>query len=486
MTEAAISGENTGRPDVLIIGAGISGLSLSWWLARQGLSVQIWEADNRVGGKIQSTQNDDGYLTERAAAMVMNFRPEITELIQGAGLEKAKAFRLPESEARRYLIHKDQLTALPMRLGAMVFSPLWSLKGKLRLMTEPFRPPSFRQDESVSQFVTRRLGREMLEKAMEPYVAGTLASDPDLASAQACLPRLTALEHNYGSITAGILVNRLLRRRTATVTETFSFHGGMTTLVDTLAQTPGVQIATGFKVRELTRKNGEWKVTASTPQGERTLTVPQMVVTTPSHAAAELLSPLDSELGGLLRGINYAPVNIVHMGFDRSAIRHPLDGTGFLVPRHGLSKENQALTGNLWMSSLFPDRAPEGKVLLTSYVGGARMPEVQDWDEAYCVQKILSSLTHFLGIKADPEMVRIDRHPQALPMYHGHYQARIQAIEACMQQLPGLYLAANYSGGVSVRDRIACSRIMAKQILANLPKPDLVESLATSVLRPNW
>ncbi|MDH4235564.1 MAG: protoporphyrinogen oxidase, partial [Gallionella sp.] len=218
--------------DVLIIGGGISGLASAWWLARSGLSVEVWEASKRSGGKIMSTRHD-GYLTERAASMILNFRPEVAELVREAGLESAKTSRLPAAETRRYLLHGGSLKALPMRLGAMVASPLWSLRGKLRLLAEPFIFSSGRADETVSEFITRRLGHEILEKAMEPFVAGTLAADADHVSAAAVLPRLTALERRYGSIGAGVLVNRLLRRRSASITDTFSFIGGMGTLVDT-------------------------------------------------------------------------------------------------------------------------------------------------------------------------------------------------------------------------------------------------------------
>ena len=473
------------KPDVLIIGAGISGLSLAWWLAREGLSVEIWEADKRIGGKIQSDKSEEGYLTERAASMVMNFRPEVTELLNESGLETAKTSRLPRAEAKRYLLHNGQLTALPMQLGAMVFSPLWSLRGKLRLFAEPFIPPLFRKDESVSRFIKRRLGKEMLEKAMEPFVAGTLAADPDQASAEACLPRLTALERKYGSITAGVMINRLLRKHTACGAETFSFRGGMQTLVETLARTPGVQIATSYQVNEINRTAKGWQVSATTADGQRTLDVSQVVVTAPAPHAAKLVSPLDNELASLLQEIQYAPVNIVHMGFDRSAIDHALDGSGFLVPRNEVRKSHHAITGNLWMSSLFSDRAPHNKVLLSSFLGGARKPEIQHWDEEQCLQSTLSSLTPLLGIKADPEMVRVDRQPQALPLYHGRHQARLQAIAERLQHYPGLHLEANYRGGVSVRDRIARSRIVAKQILDTLPKTELADNLNIPALRPN-
>jgi len=449
------------RVDVLIIGGGISGLASAWWLARSGLSVEVWEASQRSGGKIMSTRQD-GYLTERAAAMVLNFRPEVAELVRGAGLEPAKTARLPAAEARRYLLHKGRLKALPMRLGPMMTSPLWSLRGKLRLLAEPFIFSSGRTDESVSEFVTRRLGREVLEKAMEPFVAGTLAADVDQASAAAVLPRLMALEQRYGSIGAGVLVNRVLRRRTASITETFSFRGGMGTLVDALAKAPGISLRTGHLAQELVRERDGWQVTAATPHGQRSVSAYHVIVATPASAAAALVNPLDNELAELLRGIGYATVNVVHAGMARDAVGHPLDGTGFLAPKG----ESAALTGNLWMSALFPDRAPPGKVLLTSYLGGARAPQVADWDDGRLVDETLRTLRPLMDLKSDPEMVRIDRHCEALPAYHGAYQARMQAITARLQHIPGLHLEANYRGGVSVRDRLVCGHAVADRILA--------------------
>jgi len=448
------------KVDVLIIGGGISGLASAWWLARSGLSVEVWEASQRPGGKIMSTRQD-GYLTERAAAMVLNFRPEVAELVREAGLEPAKTARLPGAEARRYLLHRGRLNALPMRLGAMVASPLWSLRGKLRLLAEPFIFSSGRADETVSEFITRRLGHEILEKAMEPFIAGTLAGDADQASAAAVLPRLTALERRYGSITAGVLVNRVLRRRTACTTEAFSFRGGMGTLAETLAKTPGINLRTGHTAEELVREGDGWQAAAATAQGQRTVTARHVIVATPAPAAAALVKPLDNELAELLRGIGYAGVTIVHAGIARDAVGHPLDGTGFLAPKG----ESATLTGNLWMSTLFPDRAPPGKVLLSSYLGGARAPQVADWDEERLVDETLRTLRPLIGLKADPEMVRIDRNQQALPAYHGAYQARMQAITARLQHIPGLHLEANYRGGVSVRDRLTCGHAVATHIL---------------------
>ncbi len=447
--------------DVIIIGGGISGLSTAWWLAQAGISVQVWEADKHPGGKIKSRQQE-GYLTEQAASLLMNFRPEVAQLVSEAGLDTLKTQRLPQ--AQRYLLHHGELQALPMRIGGMLTSPLWSLRGKLRLLLEPFIPAGGTEDETVSQFVRRRLGNEMLEKAMEPFIAGTLAADPDQASAGATLPRLTALEQRYGSITAGVLAHRLLRRRTACNVDSFSFRGGMNTLINTLARAAGVQVFSNRQVKAIVPDKARWSVSATTPDGERNLTATHVVVATPAPAAASLLASVDSELATLLDDIHYAPLAVLHMGLNQHQVGHALDGTGFLTPR----QERQPFTGNLWMSSLFADRAPTGKVLLTTYLGGARHPEAAHWDNDHLVDEALRALTPLLNIKGSPEMVRIDRHAQALPLYHGAHLARDHAITKQLQAMPGLHVEANYRGGVSIRDRIARGQQLAQKIAGQL------------------
>ena len=449
--------------DVLVVGGGVSGLASAWWLARTGLSVAVWERARRPGGKIRS-HCQDGYTTERAAALIMNFRPEVNQLLAETGLDASKILRGPCSN--RYLVRDGRLLPLPMTLAAMIASPMWSWRARLRMALEPFIPKGRREHETVAEFIRRRLGRDMLEQAMEPYVAGPLASSPELAEARAVLPRLTALEQRYGSLALGVLVHKMLRRRSACATEAFSFAGGMSALVDSLVGTPGVAFRAGCEVTALQPTHDGWRVSATRAGSECTLHARQLVLSVPAHAAASLLAPLDSELGGLLAGIDYAPLSVVHLGLDRDTVRHPLDGTGFLVPRS--QRESRVLSGNLWMSALFPARAPDAKVLLTSYLGGTRRPEAAEWDDERSVSKVLSVLEPLLGLRGAPEMVRVDRHRRGLPLYHGAYQGRMQAIDERVARLPGLCLAANYQDGVSIRDRIVCGHAIARRVCTAL------------------
>ncbi|MCP4472594.1 MAG: hypothetical protein GY815_18270 [Gammaproteobacteria bacterium] len=213
--------------------------------------------------------------------------------------------------------------------------------GKLRLLAEPFIPRGKSENETVAEFVNRRLGSEVLEKAMGPFITGPLASDPDLASALATLPRLTALEKRYGSLTLGVLLHKVLRRRTAIETEAYSFRGGMATLIDTLARSDGVHFHSQRSVTELIPRGNAWTIHATSPQGEHSVRAKQVVLCVPADVAASLLEPVDDDLAKLLSGIEYAPISVVHTGFPEQAFSRPLNGAGFLVPRG----EGGAVTG---------------------------------------------------------------------------------------------------------------------------------------------
>lgn len=467
--------------EVLIIGGGLSGLSTAFALSRLGIRVRVWEADERVGGLIRS-RREAGYLTERAAALVLNFRPEVTRLLGDCGLAVARVGGDAAQRRRRYLVKGGRLRAVPARLPALLLSDLWSPYTKVRVLTEILAPRREIDGESVADFIRRRLGPEILESAIDPYVAGTLAGDPAACEARSTLPRLTGLESRYGSIGLGVLVNRLLRRRNGQVQETFSFAGGMQQLTDTLAQAPGVSVDTRHAAIEMIPAPQGWRVLSTGPSGPVECRSRQLVLSIPAARAAALLAPLDTGLGRLLGEIRYAPLAVVHLGFERRRIAHPLDGIGFLTAR----RDGLNVNGNLWLGSLFPERAPPGHTLLTSYLGGARHPERADWDDQQLIDAVLADLERLLGLGAPPVYARIDRHPEALPQYAGHYSARLGAIAAGLRRLPGIELAANYSGGVSARDRMVQGIATASRIAERLregtrrrvPRPLLAASAA--------
>ena len=464
--------------DILVVGGGISGLSIAQRLMLEGACVEVWDKEVQPGGQIRS-KSQDGYLTERAAAMLLNFRPEVNQFIAESGLDSCKRPRADISH--RYVANNGQLHAIPMKLGPFLASDVWSTRGKLRMVLEPLVRTGSSEDETVSQFITRRLGREVLDKAMAPYITGLLASDPDQANARTVLPRLVALEKRYGSIGMGVFAHRVLKRRTGTETEAFSFRNGMATLVKSLACSHGMCFRGGHTVTNLSRSGDRWQVTANNSAGECTVNARQVVMSVPAYTAAALLSGHSTELAQLLKDIEYAPLVVVHTGFDRKTIKHPLDGNGFLTQ----GNNGTSLNGCMWMSSLFSNHAPPGKALLSNYLGGARHAEAATWADERLVSETMKVLRPLLGIHGEPEMVHIDRHQQGLPLYHGNYYKRMQRLGHLLAQLPGLHAEANYRGGVSVRDRLICAMRSAEHVLLDIQSPSSTTySLPQLVLRP--
>lgn len=447
--------------DVLVVGGGISGLAIAHQLARSGLRVEVWEGAERVGGKIQ-TLVKQGYQLEQAASMVMNFRSDVDPFLRSAGLEAVKQQRSPT--VTRYLAEADRLVEVPTGIRKLLSTPLFTTAGKLRLLAEPLAPRSDKPDESIAEFVTRRLGKEFLDKVFEPYVAGPLASDVSLAEARATMPRLIELEKSYRSLALGAICRKLIHRGRAARPEVFSFNGGMGTLAQKLAGEGGFKVRNSMQVSELWPVKDGWMTRATSADGARTVFSRQLVLSTPAPAAATLVEQLDPELARQLRGIHYTPISIVHTGFKRSQVRHRLNGSGFLVPKHSGFTPN----GCLWMSSLFSDHAPEDRVLMSTYLGGARNPAAAAWDTERSQDAVMQMLGRLLGIKSDPDMLHVVRHASGLPLYHGAYSRRLAAIGDRLHLFPGLHLEANYKGGVSVRDRLLCAEKTACRILRQL------------------
>ena len=454
--------------DVIVIGAGISGLVVAAELAQQGGRVTVLESSAAVGGKIKSCHDSSGYLTESAASLLLNFRPDVQQFIERHNLDRHKVAKSSYSDQNRYLANNQQLFPVPISIGKLFSSSFWSWQTKLRLMVEPFIPKGGTEHESVSEFVRRRMGSDVLEKAMEPFVGGTLAGDPDSANAWSTLPRLTALEQKYGSITAGVIINKLLRRRSAMINDSFSFYHGMASLPQRLAQTEGITLKTRCRASQLQPHADGWQLEIESHNSAHPKTEiirsRKVIIATPAAAAASLVEQLNSDLATALQQINYAPLAVVHTGFRREKIHHPLDGTGFLIPR----RERRFINGNLWMSSLFERRAPAEQVLLTSYVGGARSPEKFALSDETLVQRCSDDINHFTHSHATPEWYKIDRHQQALPLYQQEHLQLMRHLSRAESQLGGLHLLGNYRGGVSIRDRVVQGTALANAISKEL------------------
>lgn len=434
--------------DIAIIGAGLCGLTAAHTLAQSGRSLAVLEASDTPGGVIRSIR-EDGYLVEAGPTTFQSTGQALMDLCQALDLPPVAA---TPSAKKRYLFLKGRLTPLPMNPLQFITSPVLSWRGKIRLAQEPWiQPLAGIQEESVAAFVRRRLGPEVLENLVGPFLSGVYAGDPEALSVFATFPRLTEWEESAGSIVRGAIQARKQSKKAVSPKAPYalmSFEGGMAALPQRLAETlpPGnLRLSTRVQALEKTDKGFLLRLSS----GE-SLEAQAVVMATPAQAAAHLIEPLSSNLATQLRNIPYAPIAVVHFGFERQNIPHPLEGFGFLVPR----TQKLPLLGSIWASSLFFDRAPAGQVLFSSFIGGALQPEVAQWTDEQIEKQVLVDLRQvFHSPSLATSYRRVFRYPDAIPQYQLGHNARLKAMaEALTQQLPGVFLTGNYLKGVSLND----------------------------------
>jgi len=456
-----------GACDVVVIGGGISGLSIAWRLQGSGYSVVLIDAAQRAGGTIGSSRHDS-CLIETGPNGTLETTPLVSELLGEVGIAAERIYANPLA-GNRYILREGRTIPLPLSPAALLATRLFSWRAKLALAREAFVPRAAAEaDESVAQFVGRRLGKEVLDYAINPFVAGVYAGDPALLSVRAAFPRLHELEQRYGSLIRGQIFGARARRRrlepSRQAASMLSFRDGMQTLTDAIArrlQRVELNTAATAVARDA---GGAWRVTAAAPSGEIELHARAVVTATPAHAAARLVRPLAPAAADALDAIPYPPVAAVVAAYDRTAIRHALDGFGILVP----AREKRRILGAIFSSTLFENRAPQGMALLSSFVGGMRQPELALSEEQAIADLVQEELAGILGAPPRARWVRVTRWARAIPQYTLGHLERIARLEAAERALPGLYFCANYRGGISVADCIKSGYAMAQRVAAAL------------------
>lgn len=433
--------------DAVVVGAGITGLTAAFRLARAGARVAVVEAGDRIGGAIE-TWRDDGWLFELGPNTVLDNQPAVGELIADAGLGDERLAAEPAGK-RRYLWKGDRLVPLPSGPPGFLTTPLFPLGAKLRLLREPWIAPvpaaeDGGREESIADFVRRRLGQDLLDYAVGPFVSGVYAGDPERLSVRWAVRKIWALEQEHGSLIRGALAKR---KGPAPGGAMISFHNGLETLPRRLAAAIGEGGDGGSGLylhtpcHRVVHDAGGFKIEAE----GFALAADRVVLAVPADAAAELLADATGGDSRIFAEVPYAPVAVVSLGFRRDDVAHPLDGFGFLAPR----KESLRLLGCLFPSSLFPGRAPAGHVALSAFAGGRTDPEVVGWDDRRLLELVTGELRQALGLRGDPVAARVRRWPRAIPQYeigHGRFVELARRIEA---DLPGLAVAGNFTGGAA-------------------------------------
>jgi oxygen-dependent protoporphyrinogen oxidase len=463
MIQAISMASPPGLP-IAVLGAGITGLSAAWHLRRAGAAVVVFEASDRVGGVIESIR-EDGWLRETGPNSVLEGPPELADAIAATGLESRRLYA-GEAAKNRFVVRQGRLQPMPASPGSFLRTRLFSSRAKLRLATEIFRARGRRSaEESVAEFTVRRLGREFLDYAIDPFVGGVYAGDPGRLSVRHAFPKLLALEQEHGSLLRGAIAKR--NSRGGPAGRLFSFPDGLAELPLALARDLGAAVRLRAPVLALRRQEGEWAVVHEQGGETRTERFSAVICALPGDALARLRIEGVPNAGGLsaLLEIEHPPVATVFTGFRREDVTHPLDGFGLLAPQ----VEHRRILGTLFSSSLFPRRAPTGHVALTTFVGGSRQPALGGLDDPELLRLVQAELAALLGVRAAPVFARVRRHPRAIPQYtlgYDRFQAACAAAEA---SAPGFYIGGNCRDGVSLSACLAAGKRLALAAGAAVP-----------------
>ena len=448
---------------IVVAGGGITGLAAAFTLreeaARRGVAIDltVLEAADRPGGHAR-TIVEDGFVVERGPNGFLDRGADTMALIDELQLRDRIVEANPASK-RRFILQGGTLRQVPESPPALITSDAIGWKGKLRLLREPWAAaPPRDKDETVFEFAERRLGREAAETFVDTAVAGISAGDSRALSVRSQFPVLKEWESAHGSLLKAMLARQ---KNGAGRPRLLNFDAGMGTLTSTLAAKLNGAVRTGAAIDRVDKSGGSWQVHV---RGGSPIAADRIIFAAPSHAASRMTAGLDRELSAALASIPYADLSVVALAYRAEAVARPLNGYGYLVKR----TEDLASLGVLWESSIFPNRAPQGAILLRVMLGGARRPEVAALGDQAVADLAAREAAGVLGLSGAPARQWICRWPSAIAQYNVGHDARIGTIKRLIAGHRGLHVCGTAYDGVSFNDAIASARKSAHAIMKEL------------------
>lgn len=460
------------RKRIAIVGGGIAGLAAAYRLQDLvSAEILLFERLHRCGGVV-STERRDGFILEAGPDSFLSTKPAGLALCEKLGI--ASTLQGPDPAKRgSFVLHGGRLFPIPegltglvpSRLEPLLDSELFSNAGKQRLLRElDTAALTGNDDESLASFVSRRFGREVYDYLIEPLMAGIYAGDGEDLSLAATFPQLRVMEREHGSVVQAISESRSSEAKpdAGRPPAFLAPASGMQAIVDHLEmRLRGIRILYGTSVQKLERDGAGFRLNAS---GDASTRVDAVILATPAHVSADLASNLDRDLQSALAAIPYSSTALVTVAYPRSAIAHPLDGYGYLVPR----AERKPILACTWVSSKFPDRAPPGFGLLRYFVGRAGQEEVLAADDAALLAIAKIEARDILGAEGEPVLERVQRWLRQMPQYTSGHLQRLETIQRRLQSHPRIALAGSAYRGVGIPDCILSGQMAAERIAFNL------------------
>jgi oxygen-dependent protoporphyrinogen oxidase len=470
--------------NITVIGGGIAGLSAAYTLQKEAAaanlaaSITLVDAGEKLGGKIV-TEQVDGFTIEGGPDCFIRQKPWAAELAHSLGIQ-SDLMGTNDHQRKVYVLDRGRLTPLPdgvmliipTRIMPFVLSPLISWPGKIRMGLDWFiKRRAEPGDETVGNFVRRRLGREALEKIAEPLLSGIHVSDPEKQSLLATFPRFRAIEEKHGSLIRGMLAERKAAQARQSAGAKpgsifMTFKQGVGRLPQALeAALTDCRILKQTRVESVTRSGGgQYRVELSS--GE-TLSADAVILATPAFVSADLLAALAPQTAGLLRAIDYVSTATISLAFRKQDIQKPFMGFGFVIP----GKEKRRISACTWTSYKFDHRAPQDHLLLRCFVGGPGKEHMVDLDDAAMVEVARAELAQILGLQAEPVLTRVYRWHKANPQYNlGHLEHVHSIFETCAGEAPGIRLTGSAYEGVGIPDCVNQGKKAAQAVIQFLQK----------------
>lgn len=457
---------------VLVIGAGISGLTTAYLLSKKGFDITVIEKNNSVGGSIESVF-ENGFLFDRGPNSALETTPVIGQLIKELGLEHELLYASKQAN-KRYILRNNTLHSLPMSPQGLIKTRLFSGKAKLRLMAEPFIGRS--NDgyyQSLAEFVKRRLGQEFLDYAINPFVAGVYAGRPEDLSVKSAFPKLYALEEKYGGLIIGTVRSIRERKKRAEIAKQsakmLSFKSGMIALPKAIEKYFGNNVLLSSEVISVDKNGSGFSISYQQEGTTNKIYCDAVLSTIPSYTASSIFTKYDNEFKTHAEAIYYPPVLVYYLVYDKKKIKQDLDGFGFLIP----AKENKSFLGALWSSVIFSDRTDESKAAFTLFIGGSRNPDFVKEDRKNLLTKVRKEFDALMGISAEPIFSSERFWEKAIPQYNLGYVEHERFFDDFEMRNPGIFISGNFRGGISVGDcvknaALVCDKINAQFTMQNV------------------